>query len=189
MNVYEQGTSVYQDQQSCFLLTDVYSLRLDSYQDQIVVGQAACFFLAAQNNHSETISLESMFVQLLKHIDSQLLHLELNHFQYFIFYHKAHGLWARFRCICLQRWLHGFSLTLPFSLPHSVQFSLPSSTLPYHRPKTVSLLTNGIHSMQRGIPHHSRDSACYSISQNVSLVVFFWLNTIYSSLSLTVHDR
>ena len=41
------------------------------------------------------------------------------------------------------------SLTLPFFL---LAFSLvppPSSTLLYHRPKTVSLLTNGIHSIQR----------------------------------------
>lgn len=53
--------------------------------------------------------------------------------------------------VCLWQRLHGFFLTLPPFSQYSVQFSLPISILPYQQAKLVSLLTKGIHSIQRGI--------------------------------------
>ena len=46
--------------------------------------------------------------------------------------------------------LHSFSLTPPSSFQHFLAYIYS-----LYRPKTVSLLTNGIHTIQREIPHQS----------------------------------
>ena len=53
---------------------------------------------------------------------------------------------------CLLQWLHGFSLTPPIL---SIYLFQPGCILLSYWPNAASLLTNGIHSIQRGIPHHS----------------------------------
>ena len=82
------------------------------------------------NKHTETVSIKSLLGQLLKHIASQFLHLDLTHLHQFIFYHKFQGLPAKFQHICVWQWLHDF-LALPSFFQHSAQLLLPSSALPY----------------------------------------------------------
>ena len=60
------------------------------------------------------------------------------------------GLPAIFQHICLQKWLHSFSFSTFLLLAFSLVFPA------YQQAKTVSLLTNGIHRIQRGIPHQER---------------------------------
>ena len=77
----------------------------------------------------------------------------------FVFYHEVHGLLARFLLVArvfLLLWLHGFSLTLP-TLCFSICLKFPPCpSLHYNRLKADSLLTKGIHSIQTGISHQSR---------------------------------
>ena len=47
------------------------------------------------------------------------------------------------------------SLDSAFFIPAFNIVSLPSSTMPYQQAKAVPLLTNDIHNIPRGIPHHN----------------------------------
>ena len=69
--------------------------------------------------------------------------------------HVAVAYQLKFWCLSPMG-LHGFSLPLPSFSQHSFSFVFPTylySAL--HRPKTISLLINGIHSIPRGIPHQN----------------------------------
>ena len=75
-------------------------------------------------------------------------------------FHPASG-------VCVLRWLHGFSLTPP-TLSSSICLEfLPCPILCCNRPKAASLLTNGVHSIQRGIPHHCHVGISGNSSNNL----------------------
>ena len=108
-----------------------------------------------QNNHTETILLQHQLAYQLILLFGQLLYLKLTHPYYFVFYHKARGLPARFYLVTfifLLWQLHGFSLTLPFFLPALSLVFPPSSILLSHWPKHVYSLTNKSNTYTEGLP-------------------------------------
>ena len=96
-----------------------------------VVRKAACLFLGhpdSRNNHTETVLFKSLVSQSLNCIASQLFHLELTNFQYFVFYNEVCGLPSRFQHVYLWRQPHGFSLTPLHFLSPSIQLSFSCLT-------------------------------------------------------------
>ena len=105
-----------------------------------------------RNNHTETVLITALFGQQLKHISSQLLHLKLTHSYYFILYHKACGLPARFQAICLLKQLPGISLISSTFSQNSVQIFPPCPILPCCRPKHLLYsLTNKNNTYTKGL--------------------------------------